>query len=505
MARQSKVGWKARRKSGASFKALKRAFHKRPTRLAVSVRSKLLLTQATATFSDTASRVGRSRNFRFMPPLPPSTTARAPARFDVMGGISDYSGGLCLEWPLQIGVSCHLTALDEAKICAQTRVPDGANWDAQVEVSLDELAQISPRNARSKFAGPRAWALYTIGALIVLREQIGWRAPCGLRLTIESNVPHGAGVSSSAALEVATLSALNRAFELELDGHQIARLAQRVENEVVGAPCGIMDQLTVSLGRAGRLLRLKCQPAIVEDWVKPPDGIEFWGIDSGVKHSIGGSAYTRARCAAMMGRAVLKRLVPAAMRGPDGELYLANISPDVWRALRAQIPAELSGADFLRDYQHLDSATTVEPDAIYPLRLASEHPIYEADRVARFARLLRQMDENPAARLELGRAAGELMVQGHFSYAHRCDLGSDETDMLVELAREAGVNGGIYGAKITGGGAGGTVAILADRTRNDDLESTIESIAARYAELSGRVPQLFRGSSDGANVDARSR
>lgn len=431
---------------------------------------------------------------------PQSVQSRAPARLDVMGGISDYSGGLCLEWPLEIATMCRITPLDEPRIVARTQVPEGANWSSHVELTLEELAHLDAQNARARFIGKSGWALYVMGAFVVLCKEIDWVPLCGMTIEIESSVPHGAGVSSSAALEVAVLTAINRAFELGLDGHQIARLAQKLENEVVGAPCGIMDQLTVSLGRADHLLQLKCQPDLIEGFVAPPAGIEFWGIDSGVKHSVGGAAYGLARCAAMMGRTILARLISAAMRGPDDELYLANISTDVWRALRNQVPEQMRGADFLREYTHLDSATAVDADTVYPLRLATEHPIYEADRVARFARLLRQMDENPAARTALGRAAGELMIQSHFSYDHRCGLGSKETDLLVELARKAGIKNGIYGAKITGGGAGGTIAIMADRQLNADLDKTIEAISSNYAEQSGFRPQIFRGSSDGANA-----
>ena len=412
-----------------------------------------------------------------------------------MGGISDYSGGLCLEWPLQQATQCRVSPRDDDQIIARS----GA-WE-HVCIGRDELHQLDETRARARFDGAQKWARYVVGALVILRVETGWSAPCGMDLEIASDVPQGAGVSSSAALEVATLSALNRAFQLDLSGHRIALLAQQVENRVAGAPCGAMDQLTVSLGRRGQLLRLCCQPAIVQGTLAPPDDIEFWGIDSGVKHAVGGGAYGLARCAAFMGRAILAEIAPAALRGPDGELYLANLRPDAWRALRPQIPEKMSGARFLARYEHGDSATTVEPERNYPLRAATEHPIYEADRVARFAQLLQMMDENPAARAPLGRAAGELMIQSHFSYAHRCDLGSAETDILVEMARAIGPQGGIYGAKITGGGAGGTVALMCDRHQNADLESLIEGIAARYRAQTGLDPAIFSGSSDGANVE----
>jgi L-arabinokinase len=200
-----------------------------------------------------------------------------------------------------------------------------------------------------------------------------------------------------------------------------------------------------------------------------------------------------------MGRRILRDMVPQAMRGADGELYLANLSPDVWRALRSGIPEKMRGNDFLARYEsHDDAATIVEPEIEYSLRLATEHPIYEADRVRRFIALLRTVEENEAARNELLSAAGDLMIQSHFSYEHRCNLGSAETDLLVSSLREQGPAQGILGAKITGGGAGGTVAMMADRRRNNNLEATLQTVMHEYSKRTGHTPQLLRGSSPGA-------
>jgi galactokinase len=338
-----------------------------------------------------------------------------------------------------------------------------------------------------------------LGAFLVLKAERNWRPPHGVSLQFDSEVPHGAGVSSSAALEVATLFALNRVYALELSGHAIALLAQKVENHVALAPCGVMDQLSVSLGLSGHLLRLRCQPDQVEGFVVPPEGFEFWGIDSGAKHSVGDGAYSIARCGAFMGREIVRSFAPGILKGTDGESYLANIPAAVWRAIRERVPETLSGADFLARYgSHGDSVTEVEPARIYPVRLNAEHPVYEADRVQKFADFLRLASENPQARQEFGRAAGELMVQSHFSYDHRCNLGSKETDLLVQLARQAGIGQGVYGAKITGGGSGGTVALLADRQLNPNVEATIEAIASEYSRQTGIAPHIFSGTSDGA-------
>jgi L-arabinokinase len=300
-------------------------------------------------------------------------------------------------------------------------------------------------------------------------------------------------------LEVAALTAICAACDITLDGLEVARLCQRVENEIVGAPCGIMDQVTVALGRENELLQLLCQPHQILPFVALPPDVEIFGINSHVKHSVGGGAYGRARCATFMGRRILRDMVPQVMSGANGELYLANLSTDVWRALRFHIPEKMLGRDFLARYEsHNDTATTVEPEVEYSLRLATEHPIYEADRVRRFIALLRTVEQNDAARNELLGAAGDLMIQSHFSYDHRCSLGSAETDLLVSLLREQGATHGILGAKITGGGAGGTVAVMADRRRNNDLEATLQTVMNEYSQRTGYAPQLLSGSSPGA-------
>lgn len=129
---------------------------------------------------------------------------------------------------------------------------------------------------------PRSWVAYIIGALVVLQAEFGIDLQRhGLSLLVSSAVPEGKGVSSSAAVEVATMAAVAAAYGIELDGRRMALLCQTVENLVVGAPCGVMDQMTSVLGEQGRLLALRCQPAEVEGQVSLPDHLRVWGIDSG--------------------------------------------------------------------------------------------------------------------------------------------------------------------------------------------------------------------------------
>ena len=237
---------------------------------------------------------------------PPVFVSRAPGRLDVMGGIADYSGSLVLQLPLaeacfvamQVGVTPAEGAPRSLRILSLGG--ERAARSDVVEVDLGLLVErqadgrarpAQPATVRRRLsqalAPDQAWAAYVAGVLVVLAhefpEQDLFGAP--LSLLISSSVPEGAGVSSSAAVEVATAAAAARAFELEglaADGRRLALLCQRAENEVVGAPCGVMDQMAATLGRARGLMSLLCQPAQFQGTVRVPDGAAFFGINSGM-------------------------------------------------------------------------------------------------------------------------------------------------------------------------------------------------------------------------------
>ena len=169
---------------------------------------------------------------------------------------------------------------------------------------------------------------------------------------------------------------------------------------------------------------------------------------------------------------------------------LANVTPSAWEAVfREHVPTRLEGAAFLERYTGLtDHVTRVEPGRTYGVRAATAHPIYEHARVQQFAELLAG-PANEAHLVELG----QLMYASHASYS-ACGLGSEGTDLLVKLVRQAGPKEGFYGAKITGGGSGGTVAILGCR----GADQAMQAVAERYARQTGRPKRIFAGSSPGA-------
>ena len=175
-----------------------------------------------------------------------------------------------------------------------------------------------------------------------------------------------------------------------------------------------------------------------------------------------------------------------------GVNHLASLHPAF--LFSDPVPEKMTGADFLEAYGETgDSVTSVDPDVIYPIRDATFHAVYENERVQNFVSMLSVSARGSSTGEEMKpitlSAAGRAMYEAHISYS-RIGLGSPETDILVELGRQAGPEKGIYGAKITGGGSGGTVAFL---TYGDGVEPTIQDIAATYQRQTGLTPQIFEG------------
>jgi len=434
----------------------------------------------------------------------PVFVARAPGRLDLIGGIADYSGSLVLELPLAAATLVAVQRSNDPTIVVQSRGNSAFGWSSTAEFPLEiiteSLAASDYAVARFALSHDRKsrWAAYVVGTIVTLGREKQFRTG-GLRILVDSAVPAGKGVASSAALEVAAMSAICAANDFEIDGHDLAVLCQKTENLVVGAPCGVMDQMTSTCGEENRLLALRCQPAEITGQVALPQGLEIWGIDSGVRHEVGGADYSGVRVGAFMGYRIVAELAGLAITNNwDGHVsvddpkwrgYLANISPDEWRReFRDRIPIEIDGGTFLDKYDGItDTVTQVDRRRVYAVRQPTEHPIFENDRVSKFQRLLES-----GARTESQRAAlGELMYEAHESYS-ACGLGSNGTDALVGLVRNAGA--GLYGAKITGGGSGGVVAVLA----RAGSKAAVEAIASRYSHESGRPSSVFGGSSPGA-------
>jgi galactokinase len=429
---------------------------------------------------------------------------RAPGRLDLMGGIADYSGSLVLQWPIQSAVHVAIQR-HSSKTLRIASVPEEPNKTSRMfEINLDELLGSNYSTLRARFTDEpeNHWAAYVAGAFPVLMCERNVSFNEGAHILIKSAVPEGKGVSSSAALEVASMQAVAAAYEVKIFAPELALLCQKVENLIVGAPCGIMDQMTAACGETNRLLELLCQPAELKGTVPLPEELEVWGIDSGIRHFVGGADYRTVRTAAFMGYRIIADLagLSAKPTGDSGHLiiedlrwngYLANVTPEEFeREYAPHIPERMSGENFLARYEGItDTVTFVNPIIEYPVLAATGHPIYEHARVNSFAAILKNWKG-----AEQAQKLGELMYGSHESYS-ACGLGSQGTDALVALVQDS-LEDGLYGAKITGGGSGGTVAVLGRRGAGE----AVYKVAARYREQTGYEPAMISGSSPGANA-----
>ncbi|THU57600.1 hypothetical protein C4D60_Mb03t05220 [Musa balbisiana] len=434
--------------------------------------------------------------------------ARAPGRLDVMGGIADYSGSLVLQMPIR--EACHVAvqknhpskqklwkhaqARQQAKAHGAIPVLQIVSFGSELsnraptfDIDLTDLMDgeqpMSYENACKFFSQDpsQKWAAYVAGTVLVLMTELGVRFGQSISILVSSAVPEGKGVSSSASIEVATMSAVAAAHGLKIDPRDLALLCQKVENHIVGAPCGVMDQMTSACGEANKLLAMVCQSEATSLLSNSLANVN-------VSHDVDGmnsDDYEEHGIELLKAEASLD--------------YLCNLSTHRYEALyEKRLPECINGETFLKKYDdHNDTVTVIDPNRTYGVKASTKHPIYENFRVEAFKSLL-----TAAKTDEQLSSLGELMYQCHYSY-NKCGLGSDGTDRLVNLVQEmqhrkSSHDGStsLFGAKITGGGSGGSVCVIG-RNCIQSSEEILE-IQQRYKSATGYLPFIFEGSSMGA-------
>lgn len=344
--------------------------------------------------------------------------ADAPGRVNLIGEHTDYSGGFVL--PLAIPQRTRVEISPRVGTLVRA-------WSANVNPRIEEyrLGEEAPRHN---------WLDYVMGITLVLREA-GYTLR-GFDLRIESDVPLGSGLSSSAAIEVALTRALRDTFGLEIDEVQIAIAGQRAENEFVGAPVGIMDQMAASLADEHTALFLDTRSLDFER-IPLPAACELVVINSGVSHRHAGGEYKT-------------------------------------RREECERATELLGVRQLRDLDNQDLWRL--PSLPEPLDRRTRHVITENARVRSAVAAMR---ENDLPRL------GKLLYASHESLKNDYEVSIPEIDLLVDLARE---EPDVYGARITGGGFGGSVVILARKGTGREVG---ERITAAYSEKAGETGTLL--------------
>jgi galactokinase len=436
----------------------------------------------------------------------PIISASAPGRMDVMGGIADYSGSLLLQMPIKQTTTVSLQKRDDGVYKLRTQHSPKKVFDFEIEVSgLKNKTPIEAGDIIRSIKGGD-WAVYVLGCFIILEKEKGIKVT-GASILIQSNVPWGKGVSSSAALEVATMNALNKLYDLSLNKEELPVLAQMAENLVAAAPCGLMDQLSSHLGQKNRLLPLICQPHTVLKPISIPRGINFSGIDSGIRHAVSGASYADVRAAAFMSYSMIAlhegiaigELTYARNSGDWNGLpykgFLANIPVALFeQKYLSLLPQEISGKDFLAQFKiSIDKVTSIDEDKMYKPLVCAQHPVFENERINKFSSLLRNFRKENDKRAVLEKM-GMMMLQSHKSYSS-VGLGNEYTDKIVQMVVDAGSASNVFGARVSGGGNGGTVCIL---NYAKEGKEAVREIYKRYKQDIRKKLFFFTGSSNGA-------
>jgi L-arabinokinase len=424
---------------------------------------------------------------------------RAPGRLDIMGGNADYTGGLVFQATIREGTWAAVALREDDAIVLHNPQMKERGWTETAVFHLADLTTAARvRELVNREEGTR-WTAYAIGVIFALKLKFGEKIRLGADILIRSEVPLNKGVSSSAAIEVAVMKTAAKAWGIDLSAIELAEACQWAENVIAQAACGIMDQIAVILGEEECVLPIECQPCVVKPHVRLPNRLRCWAIDSGVRHAVSGLEYEAARAAAFMGYKLIcdREGLPVTLDesreisrfvDPRWNGYLANLPPSEFRARYEQaLPDLMTGGDYLsRASAHVDPFTVARPDHVYRIRANTRYAVEENARVRLFVEL---------ARGGTGfEEMGELMYQSHHAYTE-CGLGCAATDRLVELVRAMGSGNGLFGAKITGGGAGGTVAVLG----LDGARDAFDRVVSQYAKEHGGEPYVFEGSSAGAD------
>ncbi|MCW8375330.1 galactokinase [Streptomyces justiciae] len=349
----------------------------------------------------------------------------APGRVNLIGEHTDYNDGFVMPFALPHTAIAAVSRRDDGVL----RLHSADIEDGVAELRLDDLVPESDR----------AWTAYPAGVVWALRE--AGHAVTGADIHLTSTVPSGAGLSSSAALEVVVALALNDLYELGLPGWQLARLCQRAENVYVGAPTGIMDQTASACCEEGHALFLDTrdlsQKQIPFDLAA--EGMRLLVVDTQVKHSHSEGEYGKRRAGCERGAALL-------------------------------------GVDALRDipYADLDAALARLGDDEEAVRLV-RHVVTEDERVEKVVALLESGET---------RAIGPVLVAGHASLRDDFRISCPELDLVVDTAMSAGA----LGSRMTGGGFGGSAIVLADVA---DVDTITKAVEEAFAAAGFTAPRVF--------------
>ncbi len=353
----------------------------------------------------------------------------APGRVNLIGEHTDYNGGHVFPCALSFGTNAVLCKRDDKTVRLHS-------------LNLPEKGIITAELADIKNRPQNDWANYPLGVLDVFQRR-GYNIPQGFEMLFWGNIPAGAGLSSSASIELATAVALNTAYGLNIPQIELVKMAQEAENKFVGMNCGIMDQFASGMGKEDNAILLDCNTLKYEYVPLNLRGISIVIINSNKKHSLVNSAYNERRQQCERALKALQQDLPG---NAMGELTIPQFEA----------------------HKHLIQDPVEQKRA--------KHAVYENQRTLQAAQYLR------AGELE---KFGHLMNESHISLRDDYEVSCPELDLIAQTAWE---QPGVLGARITGGGFGGSAVAL---VKDENIKNLIDTVSAVYTPKTGLKADFY--------------
>ena len=348
----------------------------------------------------------------------------SPGRVNLIGEHTDYNGGFVFPGAIDKGIYAAINPNGTDKVRAYS-----ADYNEQVEFGMNE-----------EDAPKESWARYIFGVCREMKKR-GFD-PKGFDTVFVGDVPLGAGMSSSAALESTFANALNEIFNLNIDRFELARIGQSTEHNYCGVKCGIMDQFASVFGKKGHLMRLNCATMEFEYFPFNPEGYKVVLLDTVVKHELASSAYNKRRESCENACAHIKA------RHPE-----VNFLSDATMEMLDEVKSEISEEDYKR--------------AVYV--------IGEKQRVLDVCDALEKGDYN---------TVGDRMFGTHYGMSKEYEVSCEELDFLNDVAKQCGVTG----SRVMGGGFGGCTINL---VKEDLYDNFIATAKKEYLAKFNREPKVY--------------
>ena len=345
-------------------------------------------------------------------------------RINLIGEHTDYNGGYVFPGAIDKGIVAEIELNGTNKVCAYS-----LDLDEYVEFGLNE-----------DDAPTQSWSRYIFGVCREIIKRGGNIS--GFNTVFAGNVPLGAGMSSSAALESTFAFALNYLFNLNIDKFELARIGQSTEHNYCGVKCGIMDQFASVFGKKGHLMRLDCKTMEYKYFPFNPEGYRLVLLDSVVKHELASSAYNKRRESCERAAAAIRE------RHPEVEFLR-----DAKREWLDEVKDVISEEDFMR----------------------AEYVIGEVARVLDVCDALERGDYE---------TVGEKMYETHYGMSHLYEVSCEELDFLNDIAKECSVTG----SRVMGGGFGGCTINL---VKNELYDAFIEKAKVAFKDRFGHEPKVY--------------